>query len=237
MRTTTAPGSDSANESDDVERRYRSVWLDMVDTDFRQGHQVVGGIRTRYVEAGSPSAPVVVMLHGTGGHWETFCGNIPALAADYHCFALDMIGCGFTDRPDRPYEIGDYVEHVLGFLDAFGIESATFIGVSLGSWVASRLALVAPHRVAGLIMNAPSGLLQISPDARAAATANRTRARAEPTWANAKAVLAQLFFDESAIIDDLVAVRMMTTAQSAADASGTPRTLTLLEPEVRARIS
>lgn len=214
---------------------YRSVWRHLVETDFRQGHAVVGNVRTRYIEAGIPGKPVIVMLHGTGGHWETFCANIPALAPDYHCFAIDMIGCGFTDRPNRPYEIADYVDHVLDFLDVAGIQSAVFIGASLGSWVSCRLSLVAPDRVNGLILNAPSGLLQLSASSRAIASADRTRARTDPSWENAKTVLAHLFFDESSIVDDIIAVRQLVAAEAILDDNGTPRTLTLLDTEVRAR--
>ena len=46
-----------------------------------------------------------------------------------------MLGCGYTDKPDRPYLIPDYAAHVLAVLDALGIGQAAVIGVSLGSWV------------------------------------------------------------------------------------------------------
>ena len=56
-----------------------------------------------------------------------------------------MIGNGFSDKPDYDYEIAVYVEHVLGVMDHFGMRRAHFIGMSLGAWVASTIA-VEPSR-------------------------------------------------------------------------------------------
>jgi 2-hydroxy-6-oxonona-2,4-dienedioate hydrolase len=212
---------------------YRSVWRSLVNTDFRQGHVRAAGLGTRYVEAGSPADPAVIMLHGTGGHWETFSANIPVLAASFRCLALDMVGCGFTDRPDRPYEIGGYVDHVLAFMDVMGVATASVIGVSLGSWVAARLAVRAPDRVDKLILNSPAGLLPLSASASAALDARRDVA-ADPSWDNTEQVLAHLFYDRRALTDDIIAVRQQVYRRpDASSLSG--RTLTLFDPEVRRR--
>ncbi len=46
---------------------YRSVWTELLATPFRQGWLDAGGIKTRFVQAGSESNPPLVMLHGTAG--------------------------------------------------------------------------------------------------------------------------------------------------------------------------
>lgn len=212
---------------------YRSVWRSLMDTDFRQGHVRAAGLSTRYVEAGSPADPPVVMLHGTGGHWETFSANIPALSRNFHCVALDMMGCGFTDRPDRPYEIGDYADHVLAFMDAMGLDAASVIGVSLGSWVAARLAVRAPDRVDKLILNSPAGLLPLS-SAASAAIGTRRDVAADPSWDNTEQVLAHLFYDRRSLTDDIIAVRQQVYSRPDAR-SLSLRTLTLFDPDIRRR--
>jgi 2-hydroxy-6-oxonona-2,4-dienedioate hydrolase len=223
----------AAPESPDRGAGYRSVWRHLMDIEFRQGYVDALGLRTRFVEAGSPAAPALVMLHGTGGHWETFSANLPVLAQRFRCLAFDMLGCGFTDKPDRPYEIQDYVEHALAVLDVMGVERANFIGVSLGSWVACRLALTAPERVERLILNSPSGLLPLPKSAAAAVDSRRKASRqGNPSWADIQAILEHLLYDRSSLVDDIVAVRQRIYGLPGAQSE---RTLTLFDPEVRQR--
>ncbi len=222
---TTAPPDSGADD--------RSVWRYLMDTEFRQQYVDALGLRTRLVEAGPPDAPPLVMLHGTGGHWEAFSANLPVLAKHFRCLAFDMLGCGFTDKPDRPYEIKDYVDHALAVLDVMGVERASFIGVSLGSWVACRLALVAPERVERMILNSPSGLLQLPKSAAAAVDQRRKVSRQEqPSWTDIQAMLEHLFYDQSSLVDDIVAVRQRVYSLPSAPLE---RTLTLFDPEVRQR--
>src|SRR5262245_38153832 len=47
------------------------------------------GQKIVYVEAGSPSNPKVILLHGLGGESNHWAMNVPALAEKYHIFALD----------------------------------------------------------------------------------------------------------------------------------------------------
>lgn len=210
---------------------YRSVWSDLLTTEFRQGFIDAGGLKTRYAQSGSPDAPVVVMLHGTGGHWETFSGNLPHLSTAFNCYALDMMGCGFTDKPDRPYVISEYVDHVLAFMDTMGIEKASFIGVSLGSWVAARLALTAPERVGKLVLNSPSGLLPL-PRGAAKAAGDRHASALNPTWPSVEAVLDHLFYSRESLIDDIIAIRQQVHSLPGMDRT-MGRMLTLFDPETR----
>jgi 2-hydroxy-6-oxonona-2,4-dienedioate hydrolase len=61
-----------------------------------------------------------------------------------------MLGHGFTGKPDYPYEIPRYVEHLVNYMDACGIERAHLAGESLGGWVAAWLASDQPARVRSL---------------------------------------------------------------------------------------
>ncbi len=132
-----------------------TIWTQLLGVPFSVDYVDAGGLRTRALRAGQGED--VVMLHGTSGHLEAFVRNIPALAEHYRCHAIDMMGHGYTDAPDRPYRIAGYVEHLLAYLDAEGIERAHFIGESLGGWVAGRLAADHPDRVGRLTLVAPGG--------------------------------------------------------------------------------
>lgn len=118
----------------------------------------VGGLSTRVVEAGEGDS-TVLFLHGIGGHIETFCLNIAAHAkAGHRVLAIDMLGHGYTAKPDGDYEIERYVDHVLEFLEVMGVKSATFAGTSLGGWISARIAARHPEKVDRLSLIASAGL-------------------------------------------------------------------------------
>jgi len=188
------------------EAEYRSIWTSLMTVEFRQSFIDAKGIRTRVVEAGSPDLPPVVLLHGTGGHWETFAPNLGALSQKFHCIGIDMIGNGFTDKPDYDYEISVYVDHVLSVLDALGVTKASFIGMSLGAWVAARIAVDHQDRIDRLILMSPAGLESTASN-MARIRAERTKAVNEPTWESIKAVFDHLIADEHNRIPDVIALR------------------------------
>src|ERR1700684_4349769 len=139
---------------------YRSIWMYLKELEFRQGfvNIAVNGavVRTRYAEAGGLDKPHAILLHGTGGHWETFAPNLAVLSQHFHCVAIDMVGNGFSDKPDYDYEVAVYVEHVLGVMDHFGIASANLIAMSLGAFVASALAVGHSERLDKVILMSPA---------------------------------------------------------------------------------
>lgn len=212
---------------------YRSIWTDLSTTSFRQGYIDAGGIRTRYVQAGRPEAPPLLMLHGTGGSWETFSANLGPLAQHFNCIAFDMVGSGYTDKPDVDYEINVYVNHAHDVMKAFGIERASFIGVSLGAWIAARFALTHPQMTDKVVLVSPAGLISNSAN-MAHIVAQRTQAADSPTWDNVKDVFTRLIFDEKNRIDDMVAVRRAIYSLPGAR-QATQRVLVLQDPDVRKR--
>jgi 2-hydroxy-6-oxonona-2,4-dienedioate hydrolase len=217
----------------ETEPAVRSVWTHLMRTEFRQAWIDAGGIRTRYVQAGDPAAPPLIMLPGTASSWETFCANLEAHSAHFNCLALDMIGSGFTDKPDKDYEIGVYVDHILAFMAAIGVDRASFIGVSLGAWIAARIASSLPQHVDKLVLVAPSGML-VHTQTMARIRGTRTKAVEDPSWANIKAVFEPLIFDEHNRIPDLISVRqaiyMLPEMKHAMD-----RVLCLQDAEIRSR--
>jgi 2-hydroxy-6-oxonona-2,4-dienedioate hydrolase len=127
-----------------------TIWTELTPAAFRLEYVDAGGVRTRTLRAGPADAPAVVFLHGTSGHLEAFTRNIVAHAEHYDCHAIDMLGHGYTGKPNRRYEIPDYVAHLLDYLDAVGVRRAHIVGESLGGWVGARTAIDHPDRVISL---------------------------------------------------------------------------------------
>ncbi|WP_067662926.1 alpha/beta fold hydrolase [Nocardia miyunensis] len=185
---------------------YQSIWSYLRELEFRQGFLVVDGVRTRYAEAGSPDKPHAILLHGTGGHWETFAANLAALSEHYHCVAVDLVGNGFSDKPDYDYEIAVYVRQIVAVMDRFGMDKAHFIGMSLGAWVSAAVAVQHPARVNTLILMSPAGLVATASN-MARIRAERTAAVENPTWESIHKVFEHLIADESRRLPDLIALR------------------------------
>ena len=128
-----------------------SIWNHLQGVEFKQTFYDAGGVRTRAIEAGA--GPVLVLLHGTGGHAEAYLKNIEAHAKHFHVYAIDMVGHGYTVAPDISYDMQCYVDFMKDFLDAIGVEQAHISGESLGATVASWFALQHPERVGKIVMN------------------------------------------------------------------------------------
>jgi pimeloyl-ACP methyl ester carboxylesterase len=111
----------------------------------------VDGVRLHYVEAGE--GPPLLLLHGLNGSTFGFRLLTPYLTPHYRTIAIDLMGFGYSDRPQRrDYSLGAQARLVAGFLDALGIERASVLGHSLGGVVAMHLALEFPERVDRLIL-------------------------------------------------------------------------------------
>jgi 2-hydroxy-6-oxonona-2,4-dienedioate hydrolase len=212
---------------------YRSIWTGLRDTTFEQGFVDVNGINTRYARSGTRGKPVVIMLHGTAGHWEAFSSNFKAHSADFDILALDMIGCGFTDKTDHALEIKHYMGHVLGFLDVMGVEKAHFMGCSLGAWISAAIASRHPERVGKLVLLSASGYFS-SAENRGRIISQRTKAVDDPSWDNIKAIFNKLLAEEKSRVNDLVAHRQAIYRMPEMK-QGMLNILALQDPEIRER--
>jgi pimeloyl-ACP methyl ester carboxylesterase len=65
---------------------------------FEDRYVSVGGIKTRYWQAGSKGSPIV-LLHGIGCSVLDWDQNIASLATSHRIYALDMLGSGLTKKP------------------------------------------------------------------------------------------------------------------------------------------
>ncbi|GAB3364607.1 alpha/beta fold hydrolase [Modestobacter lapidis] len=186
-----------------------SFWVDLLGTEVR--YRQAGPYRTRSVEAGTGEP--VVLLHGISGHAETWVRNVAILGRDFRVHAIDMLGHGFTDKPQIEYSIRALAQHVLGFLDEIGAPRAHLVGQSLGGWVAAFLAVHHPERVASLVSVTGAGL-QLDADGAALTeqvgqkvAAATTKALDTPTREKVRARLEWLVHDPSVVTDELVETR------------------------------
>lgn len=137
-----------------------------------------GDLNLAYVEAGS--GPWLVLIHGgvvptslvrsaqyqplvpgmaqstlhagaiaTIDSWNY---NLEALAKNFHVVAIDLPGFGASDKPDAKYTREFFVSYLAAFMDAKGIDKASFIGHDIGGAVVLGYALDHPERVDRLVV-------------------------------------------------------------------------------------
>ncbi len=189
------------------------LWPEIASGSLRLGFIDAGGIRTRYVEVGKAAdQEAVIFIPGTGGHLEAFTRNLLPHAEHFRTIALDMLGHGFTDKPDHDYEIRHYVRHLLDFCDATSISRAHLHGESLGGWIAAQFAIDHPDRVASLTLNTAGGL-NTDPAVMARVTAVTMKAVAEASPQTVRARLEWLMNDPARVTDDLVELRLRIYTQ------------------------
>jgi pimeloyl-ACP methyl ester carboxylesterase len=105
-----------------------------------------------YVEQGSPSATPLLLVHAVGDSWRSFELVLDHLPASIHAFAMTLRGHGDASRPEYGYRSSDFVEDLVGFLDALGVGAAVIAGGSSGGLVAQRFAIDHPDRTVGLVL-------------------------------------------------------------------------------------
>jgi len=216
-----------------IDNSYQSIWKDLQGVDFEQGYADAGGVRTRFLHAGKRGAPPLIFIHGTGGHAEAYVRNLEAHAQHFDVYAIDLLGHGFTDKPDYDYTIPDYVKQIVGFMDARGIETAALSGESLGGWVASHVALRHPSRVTRLVLNTASGE-RLDADTLKRVRDITTAAVEDPSWERVKGRLQWLMWEPEKVHDDLVSSRRAIYAQPIMRDS-IRHVLAMHTPEARAR--
>ena len=118
----------------------------------------------------------VVCVHGLGGSSNTFTPLMPVLAR-HRVLRLDLPGSARSQTAEGALSISRFVEAVLAVCTRLKVESAHFVGHSMGTIVLQHLALKAPKLVRSLALFGP---LIAPPEAvRAALSARAAKARAE----------------------------------------------------------
>lgn len=191
---------------------FESVWSDLQGVPFSQGYLDARGVRTRYLHAGDTARPALVLLHGSGGHAEAYVRNLQAHAQHFSTWSIDMLGHGYTDKPGHPLEVAHYVDHLVAFLDAIGVQRANISGESLGGWVAARMAADDPNRIERLVLNTAGGSLA-DPEVMKRIVTLSMAAAENPSWETVAARITWLMADKSKDYDDIVASRQRVYRQ------------------------
>jgi pimeloyl-ACP methyl ester carboxylesterase len=98
----------------------------------------------------------LLLLHGFGSTRDDFAGLVPALAADFEVWSVDLPGHGTSPMIDGTPTIAAQAAAVAADLDAHGLDRVHILGNSLGARIAIELAR--NDRALSVVAISPSGL-------------------------------------------------------------------------------
>ncbi len=124
----------------------------MTSDDFTERHSVnLGSATVCYRRTGQ--GPALVLLHGFPLSGLTWRNVVPALSAQFTCYALDLVGLGDSTSSDkRDFASLGQARLLEQALASLGVSSFALLGNDTGGWVARELALRDPGRVTGLAL-------------------------------------------------------------------------------------
>jgi 2-hydroxy-6-oxo-octa-2,4-dienoate hydrolase len=185
-----------------MNKQYEGMGKTLVAADHRTNYHEVG--------QGKP----LFLLHGSGpgvsgwGNWKDVMNE---LGEQFRVIVPDIAGFGFTEfKQDSKYDIKLWVRHLVGIMDALGIEKASFVGNSFGGALAVGLALFDKARVDRIVLlGTPAGEFEQTPGLRSAATY-------EPSMEAMEATMRLFPYDQSIITPEMIRSRYEASARPGA---------------------
>lgn len=174
------------------------------------------GVRLHVVQAGAPTDPLVILLHGYPDFWYGWRAQITFLAQHgYRVWAPDQRGYNLSEKPRgvKAYRMEALVQDVIGLIDASGEQTVYLAGHDWGAAVAWGVALAAPERLKKLvILNVPHPKVFID-------TLRTNRAQMRKSW--------YIFFFQIPMLPEYLLTRQNArAARQALVASAHPNTFT-----------
>ncbi|KAJ4844544.1 hypothetical protein Tsubulata_034708 [Turnera subulata] len=182
------------------------------------------GYTIRYQYSGN-TGPALVLVHGFGANSDHWRKNIPILAKSHRVYAVDLIGYGYSDKPN-PREFGDksfYTFETWGaqlndFCTDIVKDKAFFICNSIGGLVGLQAAVMDPKICKGImLLNISLRMLHIKkqpwfgrPFIRSFQNLLRNTAvgkfffKSVATTDSVRSILCQCYHDTSQVSDELV---------------------------------
>ncbi|MFH8283575.1 alpha/beta fold hydrolase [Streptomyces antibioticus] len=121
------------------------------------------------------SGPVILFVHGSGGHHAAWWQQVAALRDEFTVVTVDLRGFGNSDSSMPEFDGQDFPGDVAAVLDAEELTDVMLVGQSIGSVAALRAALLRPGRVSSVVLGHSLGGIG-HPELKELAAADRAEA-------------------------------------------------------------
>lgn len=117
----TTPSNHSTNESWREDYPFESHWLETPEG------------RVHYLDEGpADAAETLLFVHGNptwSFHWRRL---IASLKATHRCVAIDHLGCGLSDKPQREHQLAERIAHLGRLVDELDLKNVTLVAQDWG---------------------------------------------------------------------------------------------------------
>lgn len=108
--------------------------------------------RIAYRFDGPLDAPMLLLSNSLGTDLDMWAPQMEAWTQHFRLLRYDQRGHGASDAPAGAYSMDRLGRDVIELLDALGIETVDFCGLSLGGMIGQWLGIYAPDRVRRLVL-------------------------------------------------------------------------------------
>jgi haloalkane dehalogenase len=112
----------------------------------------VGGLKLNYVDEGS--GPVLLFVHGNPTWSFAWRNLLKDLSRDYRVIAVDHIGCGLSDKPQKKYGyvLENHISNLVRLVDALDLRGVTLVGHDWGGCIGMGTAARRPDRFSRFVL-------------------------------------------------------------------------------------
>jgi pimeloyl-ACP methyl ester carboxylesterase len=111
----------------------------------------VNGANLHYESTGD-GAETIVFAHGLLWSGDMFAAQVAALAPRFRCVTFDFRGQGESEVTAAGYDMDTLANDAAGLIEILGLGRVHFVGLSMGGFVAMRLAARRPDLVRSVIL-------------------------------------------------------------------------------------
>ena len=111
------------------------------------------GCPIHYEVEGSADKPVLMFCNSLGTNLHMWDGQMPAVLRHFRVVRYDRRGHGKSGVPKGPYTMERLGRDALAILDAIGLKTVNWCGLSMGGMVGQWLGANAPDRIERLVLS------------------------------------------------------------------------------------
>lgn len=117
----------------------------------------INNLKINYKTTGS--GPVILILHGWGVSSDSWVRAIESLSRiGYQVICPDLPGFGKSDTPLQSWSVDNYMEWLMGFVNALKLDNFILLGHSFGGRVAVKFSVKYGDKLKCLILCDPAGI-------------------------------------------------------------------------------
>ena len=126
-------------------------WLDKIEYPFSSNYFEINNVRMHYIDEGE--GETLLFVHGTPSWSFDFRNIIKDLKDKYRCIAIDHIGFGLSDKPEKyDYSTKNHSNNLEKFITEKALENITLIVHDFGGPIGLNYAIKYPEKIKNLVI-------------------------------------------------------------------------------------